>query len=336
MINRYIQFLLIFNFCEFPFKSIKASENVLLNREVEVIHAPTLKFPTIPMYKATEGWAKIGFTITEDGNTTDFQIIDSYPLDIFAGAAIETLRDFKFSPKLKDGKPIAQRVNQVLEFKLPESVPVLGKKLLGLMVAVDVASKATGVLQNETLKLPDDVTILIKSIKTESSIKTHRESLRELDITIYPDENGRPFEGSVTNNTIGDVMSEVNVNEVIESVIYRAQYIYDNFSGYYNPVFKLRIAKNQPAEVIPTYVAKSKAIPYLSIDFVFTSKLKIESQGIVTNISNPMIDGEPINPVLARAMIDSFHFFSARKRFKSVNDDINFTVVFSLVQKYDI
>ena len=306
-----------------------------INRSVSLIDAPSAKYPTIPMYKAVEGWAKVEFTITDKGNTSDFKIIESNPPNYFGQAAIESIKKFEFSPEIKDGKPISVRASQLIEFELPESVPILNKKMLGLMVAIDIASKRSGV-KYESLKLPEDVTVLIKSVEVQSSIKTHEKSLSELIIHIQADESGRPNNGTVNKNTYSAGMDENNINDVIEGAVFRAQYIYDNFNGYYNPYFNLMAAKSIPARIVPTYVAKSKPLPQVAIDFQFTAELHIDSEGVVTNISNPKMDGEPLEPIIAFKMIEEFHFLSARKKYKAIADDVELKITFSLVQKYDV
>lgn len=77
--------------------------------------------PQYPREAALEGiggWVKLEFTIEPDGTVSDVIVVDSDPRRIFDRNAQRALYRWKFKPRVVDGKPIARRATQTLEFKL--------------------------------------------------------------------------------------------------------------------------------------------------------------------------------------------------------------------------
>ena len=65
-----------------------------------------------------EGWVKVEFTITEHGTVIDPEVVEARPRRTFNRSALAAIRKWKFRPKLSEGKPVARRVSQVIEFNL--------------------------------------------------------------------------------------------------------------------------------------------------------------------------------------------------------------------------
>ncbi|WP_418321408.1 energy transducer TonB [Piscinibacter sakaiensis] len=57
----------------------------------------------------------IEFTIAEDGTTKDFVVVES-DYRYFADHAIIALREWRYQPATKNGKPVAVRVRQTFEY----------------------------------------------------------------------------------------------------------------------------------------------------------------------------------------------------------------------------
>ena len=83
---------------------------------------PLLKIePAYPRKAARakkEGWVKVEFTITEEGQVLDPVVVKSRPGRVFNRSALAAIRKWRFQPKLVDGKPVTARATQVIEFKL--------------------------------------------------------------------------------------------------------------------------------------------------------------------------------------------------------------------------
>lgn len=83
---------------------------------------PLLKIePAYPRKAARakkEGWVKVEFTITEQGQVLDPVVIKSRPKRTFNRSALAAIRKWRFQPKLVDGKPVTARATQIIEFKL--------------------------------------------------------------------------------------------------------------------------------------------------------------------------------------------------------------------------
>ena len=76
------------------------------------------EYPRKAARAGKEGWVKLEFTITRDGNVTDASVVDARPRRVFNRAALRAIRKWRFKPKIKGGKPVARRATQIIEFNL--------------------------------------------------------------------------------------------------------------------------------------------------------------------------------------------------------------------------
>lgn len=85
-----------------------------------------VKFPVEPQYpvealrNGLEGEVEIEFTILPSGRVTDLAIVRANPPGVFERSALRALQRWEFLPKMENGKPVAMRARQVIEFRLPE------------------------------------------------------------------------------------------------------------------------------------------------------------------------------------------------------------------------
>jgi protein TonB len=75
-------------------------------------------YPRRAALKGIEGWVKLEFTIMPDGSVDDVKVIDAKPRRIFNRAAIKSILRWKFKPRVVNGKAVARRATQTMEFKL--------------------------------------------------------------------------------------------------------------------------------------------------------------------------------------------------------------------------
>ncbi len=76
------------------------------------------KYPMRAAKRHIEGWVKIEFTITKDGEVTDAVVVEAEPAEIFDEAALQAISKWKFKGKIVDGAAVTQRAVQTLQFKL--------------------------------------------------------------------------------------------------------------------------------------------------------------------------------------------------------------------------
>ena len=76
------------------------------------------QFPREALLKGIGGWVELEFTIEPDGSVSDPKIIDSQPPRIFDRNALRAIYKWKFKPRIVDGKPVARRARQRMEFSI--------------------------------------------------------------------------------------------------------------------------------------------------------------------------------------------------------------------------
>jgi protein TonB len=98
-----------------PLGSIAAFEpdNVLM----PVSRTPP-RYPYQARRRGIEGWVRVSFTVTSDGDVEDVIVEEAEPAGIFEQAAIAAVYKWKFKPRSMDGQPVAGRAEQLVEFKL--------------------------------------------------------------------------------------------------------------------------------------------------------------------------------------------------------------------------
>lgn len=74
------------------------------------------KFPMTSRMGATSGWVELEFTVKADGSTGDIVVTNSSPRRTFDNAAINAVREWRYKPVLKDGKPVDQRAAVRIRF----------------------------------------------------------------------------------------------------------------------------------------------------------------------------------------------------------------------------
>lgn len=68
---------------------------------------------------ALEGWVRLTFDVSKDGNPQNIVVIESHPKGHFDKEAIRALAKYQYKPQLIDGKPAVQKGLEVrLDFKL--------------------------------------------------------------------------------------------------------------------------------------------------------------------------------------------------------------------------
>lgn len=310
-------------------------EQKLEDRPVQIIERVPPEYPTLALFKQTEGWVKVVFTLTADNEVTEVSVVDAEPKNVFDHAAMEAIKKFKLLAPIKNGKRVDQRATQLIEFEIPDEVKQLQqdyakRSFMGGISAEDVIEA------QEIALLPDDVMMVIKEMSIQSNIETDQESKLELVLRVMPDETGRPASVEVVRNSFGDDELVIDIDFLERVTLASARESYERFNGYYNPDYKIIMAKDQPPTMYSIFEARSMPVPAYSQDFVLNTRLVIDETGQVESIKEATFFGEAVDPVLVSLLLDGINFTEARKNYKEVKDEIDFKVVFSLVQKSDV
>jgi protein TonB len=77
-------------------------------------------YPREAAMAGIEGWVKVEFTITEQGDVRDPQVVDAQPPRVFNRAALRAILKWKFKPRVVEGVAVERRATQVIDFALDE------------------------------------------------------------------------------------------------------------------------------------------------------------------------------------------------------------------------
>lgn len=98
---------------------VAAPAPVMDNEVVPLVRIPP-RYPRMAARRGIEGVVTVSFTITKNGQVSDPVVVKAKPENVFDKAALEAIKQWKFKPKLVDGKPVERRATQQIEFKLSQ------------------------------------------------------------------------------------------------------------------------------------------------------------------------------------------------------------------------
>ncbi len=75
-------------------------------------------YPRQAVNRDQSGWVKLRFTVTEQGTVDDVRIIEANPKGVFEQAAIKAVREYRFRPRMVNGKAVPQRAERTIRFQL--------------------------------------------------------------------------------------------------------------------------------------------------------------------------------------------------------------------------
>lgn len=78
------------------------------------------QFPREALLKGIDGWVEIEFTIEPDGSVSDPKVVNAQPPRIFNRNAIRAIYKWKFKPRIVDGRPVARRARQRMDFEIDQ------------------------------------------------------------------------------------------------------------------------------------------------------------------------------------------------------------------------
>lgn len=90
----------------------------LENRNFQLTRKVEATYPQRALRQRLEGWVELSFDITATGDATNVKVIDSLPRREFDREAVRALSQWKFRPRIENGKAVSASARQRLEFKL--------------------------------------------------------------------------------------------------------------------------------------------------------------------------------------------------------------------------
>ncbi len=79
---------------------------------------PLPRYPPSARAQRTEGYVILEFVVETDGRVADVQVVSENPPAVFAEAALRAVERWRFRPGRHDGRPVAVRVRQRIDFRL--------------------------------------------------------------------------------------------------------------------------------------------------------------------------------------------------------------------------
>jgi len=76
------------------------------------------RYPYRAQRRGIEGWVRVSFLITEQGEVEDAVVMDAEPEGVFEQAALRAVGKWRFKPRIQDGRPVSVRAEQVVRFQL--------------------------------------------------------------------------------------------------------------------------------------------------------------------------------------------------------------------------
>lgn len=88
---------------------------------VPLVRVPP-QYPERAAQRGIEGRVLVEFTISKSGSVKDAKVIAAEPSDIFNAAAVKSVLQWKYNPKIENGKPVEQRgIRTSVVFKLDQN-----------------------------------------------------------------------------------------------------------------------------------------------------------------------------------------------------------------------
>jgi protein TonB len=86
------------------------------SRELEQISTADPVYPAAAMRNRQEGWVTLEFTVTDSGTVRDPLVTDAEPSGVFDAAAITAVEQWRFRPRVANGRAVEVRTSVTLRF----------------------------------------------------------------------------------------------------------------------------------------------------------------------------------------------------------------------------
>ena len=100
-----------------PPPSRTSERDITLPEMIPLTQVPPL-YPRRAARLQIEGFVTIEFTIAPDGSVIEPVVVESEPRNVFDRAALQAIVQWKFEPRMENGRAIESRAKQRIEFGL--------------------------------------------------------------------------------------------------------------------------------------------------------------------------------------------------------------------------
>jgi protein TonB len=90
----------------------------LPDRDLEQLTAIEPVYPPEALRERIEGWVEVDFTVTEAGAVREIEIVAAEPRGVFEAAATAAIGQWRFQPRVVNGRPVQQRSSVTLRFNV--------------------------------------------------------------------------------------------------------------------------------------------------------------------------------------------------------------------------
>jgi protein TonB len=90
----------------------------LPDRDLEQLTATEPAYPPGALRDRVEGWVEVDFTVTEAGVVREIEIVAAEPRGVFEAAATAAIGQWRFQPRVVNGRPVPQRSSVTLRFNV--------------------------------------------------------------------------------------------------------------------------------------------------------------------------------------------------------------------------
>ena len=88
------------------------------NQDFKLVKRVNPTYPSQALRARTEGWVELSFTVGVDGSVDGVEVVNANPRRLFDREAMRALSQWKFTPRVENGKPVPAKARQRLEFTL--------------------------------------------------------------------------------------------------------------------------------------------------------------------------------------------------------------------------
>ena len=90
----------------------------LPDRDLEQLTATEPVYPPGALRDHVEGWVEVDFTVSEAGGVRDIEVVAAEPRGVFEAAATAAVGQWRFQPRVVNGRPVSQRSSVTLRFNV--------------------------------------------------------------------------------------------------------------------------------------------------------------------------------------------------------------------------
>jgi bla regulator protein blaR1 len=109
-----------------PLAEVTSSKPVMRHSGGAILERHNPQYPQYALERGTEGSATVSFILNASGTVTDVHVTHIQGSRLFGQAAVDAIKQWKFSPVMIDGQPVEQAMTQEFDFHLDNPAASVG------------------------------------------------------------------------------------------------------------------------------------------------------------------------------------------------------------------